>query len=684
MVTKVGNLRLFCSGKIVVGPDWKAVVVTFLLIGVPSVLFLALIAPDIGEEICWISVLLVLFVLAMLFCTAFSNPGIVPRQSLPADAGNDTRFLPFPKTKNFQINGYRVTTKYCTTCHVYRLPRCSHCAMCDNCVEKFDHYCPWVGTSIGRRNYRYFLMFVLSATLLCIYVFTLSLVRLIKLSDEDHRSFDDAIKKEPVAIALIVYTFIAAWFVGGLSVFHLYLVVTNQTTYEHFRKRFGPNGNPYDKGFPRNIFEACCELRTPYGWEGDSAVAETNLGTEQRQAIRLSSSFLKDVALAPIDKLSTRPEPPSSNRTNSVRASSQSSPCGLLVTGVTNPCRSTLTKGEGADGVSIDYQDSIYTTASSNLEEHLAARAHAMTNQSIHSVHSSFLLDIESVGSSCQHMEGSPTTVVPSNLTGLASEAAEDPSSSEEEENENNNVRSDVMQGPANSSRELNQSKEEVGMSEDAGVPSTSGDSDRGRSGVSKFKLRPLRLHSRGHYDELKEGPEGSREDAAHGPPPKPPLVTSEAAMRGPSPTSSTGESAPRPSSSPKPARTVGGMVAGLNIRQRYTELVEELDPQVSAVSETQSSETSVPSVARSSSELPAVQHFPARVLGAAMRSLGRSTAQGSRLSFDQGPIHNRSESQDAVTSFTEDGDETGEEMGQEFPVDAEGIEGIGEEALVL
>jgi len=148
--------------------------------------------------------------------------------------------------------------------------------MSDNCVEKFDHYCPWVGTCIGRRNYRFFLMFVFSGTALCLLVCATSLSRLVEISGDNDDEFDTALKREPIAIVLVIYTFGAIWFVGGLSAFHTYLVLTNQTTYEHIRRRFGQHGNPYNKGILMNLFEACCQPNPPYDWEnGGSQVQST-------------------------------------------------------------------------------------------------------------------------------------------------------------------------------------------------------------------------------------------------------------------------------------------------------------------------------------------------------------------------------------------------------------------------
>lgn len=101
-------------------------------------------------------------VLVLLFLTSARDPGIIPRNSHPPEeefrydpsvsvdiGGRQTPSLQFPRIKEVMVNGLLVRVKYCDTCMLYRPPRCSHCSICNNCVERFDHHCPWVGQCIG-------------------------------------------------------------------------------------------------------------------------------------------------------------------------------------------------------------------------------------------------------------------------------------------------------------------------------------------------------------------------------------------------------------------------------------------------------------------------------------------------------------------------------------------------------
>ncbi|KAL4354052.1 hypothetical protein GQ457_06G004890 [Hibiscus cannabinus] len=271
-----GSNKFFLGGRVIFGPDVRSIFLTISLIVIPVVLFCAFVSRRIirafgnqtGNLIIAILILLTIYDLILLLLTSGRDPGIIPRNTHPPEHEEEwstmsTDWLSqssagapnVPPVKDVVVNGVVVKVKYCATCMLYRPPRCSHCSVCNNCVDRFDHHCPWVGQCIGKRNYRFFFMFVFSTTILCLYVFVFCWINVKKIMVEYNCHLWRAIIKSPVSAILILYTFLTAWFVGGLTIFHLYLIFTNQTTYENFRYRYDSKRNPYNLGCVRNVFE---------------------------------------------------------------------------------------------------------------------------------------------------------------------------------------------------------------------------------------------------------------------------------------------------------------------------------------------------------------------------------------------------------------------------------------------
>ncbi|CAH3151494.1 unnamed protein product [Pocillopora meandrina] len=222
-----------------------------LLIGT-STMFFVFVCPHLANEysiaIPVYDGILTLIVLASFANASLRDPGVIPREETSTSEQEDD--FRAPLYKNVDINGITVRMKWCDTCKFYRPPRCSHCSICNNCIENFDHHCPWVDNCIGRRNYRYFFFFVFSLSVHIISVFAFSLIFILEKKDE--------LREAAVAIAIMVVCGLTSIPVIGLTVFHIGLVAMGRTTNEQVTGKFRSGHNPFDKGCKNNCLVTLC------------------------------------------------------------------------------------------------------------------------------------------------------------------------------------------------------------------------------------------------------------------------------------------------------------------------------------------------------------------------------------------------------------------------------------------
>ena len=226
--------------------------VSFFLSSLPFVLSLIVLINIKSYYIIVISSILYVISISAIIKGGCTDPGIIPRQM-----GNENSFK---KKRDYNIisNGSFVKYTYCYTCNVFRPPRTSHCAACDNCCQRFDHHCLWLGNCIGKRNYKYFFILISTLNLNAIIEIIYNIFILVQsIKDKEEKK----IKFRTFTISVLSFTIFfdlmyIIFFLGKLQIVHTRLLLKNFTFYEDFKQKLKnpANINPYHKNLWQHIY----------------------------------------------------------------------------------------------------------------------------------------------------------------------------------------------------------------------------------------------------------------------------------------------------------------------------------------------------------------------------------------------------------------------------------------------
>ena len=251
---KIGNNKIICGNRFLVGKKYYHIIFSLLLLSLPTGIYLsALIKINTASTIFFIIIILILYIFIFVFLLigGCSDPGILERN-------NDYAFYDNRKSViKVNIQGHMTNLNYCYTCFHFRPPRTSHCAECDNCVQNFDHHCLWMGTCVGKRNYKFF-YYILFLTSFCALIQSFSCIGYI-VNHFKHSDFK-SINSKYLVIALAFVAFFdimfIIFFLGKLCIKHTSLLSKGLTFYEEIKKKYfiALKIKPYSRGFWNNIY----------------------------------------------------------------------------------------------------------------------------------------------------------------------------------------------------------------------------------------------------------------------------------------------------------------------------------------------------------------------------------------------------------------------------------------------
>uniref|UniRef100_A0A3Q4B5L1 Palmitoyltransferase n=1 Tax=Mola mola TaxID=94237 RepID=A0A3Q4B5L1_MOLML len=142
--------------------------------------------------------------------------------------------------------------RFCDRCQLLKPDRCHHCSVCDKCILKMDHHCPWVNNCVGFSNYKFFMLFLAYSLLYCLFITATDLQYFIKF-------WTNGLPDTQAKFHILFLFFSASMFsvsLASLFTYHCWLVCKNRSTLEAVRSpvfRHGTDKNGFSLGVSKNF-----------------------------------------------------------------------------------------------------------------------------------------------------------------------------------------------------------------------------------------------------------------------------------------------------------------------------------------------------------------------------------------------------------------------------------------------
>jgi len=219
-----------------------------------NVVFLGRIMPAVGKGIMVVPLFVVFNLTWFLSIWSYamahlSDPGVIPDSWFEwvRTAGMALEVVPA------RAEWQPAKATFCKKCLAPRPERAHHCLICEICVMRMDHHCPWINNCVGFYNHKFFLLLGIYADLACIIALASSLPELVAcivaLTDAGggFAWLPDALDFTEVILFLIFgfVTLMASFLLTQMMLVHAGLAARNSTSIEDSYRNMS---NPFDQG----------------------------------------------------------------------------------------------------------------------------------------------------------------------------------------------------------------------------------------------------------------------------------------------------------------------------------------------------------------------------------------------------------------------------------------------------